>query len=171
MSWLLNAAERYAAEDNASVPYPAGRTVLPGCRRPRARIGTQQNARRNLFDRAADPRVLAALTSASKASEDSSLEQKPALRPLPDLPPSPLRSAFRGVRPTFQPTHPCGSVNLRVDLAPFPSKPLTRCRSRLPLRARQNLGPASPARKWLIHQFSVPGLQFSHLSTSCQQTT
>ena len=45
-----------------------------------------ENARRNRSDRTAVSRVPAALITASKKSEDLSLERRTALRPLPELP-------------------------------------------------------------------------------------
>jgi len=41
------------------------------------------------------------LTTANKKSEDFSLERRPALRPLPELPPAPLHSDFRDRQSAF----------------------------------------------------------------------
>jgi len=67
------------------------------------------------FDRTASPRVPAALTSASKGSENSSLSGGPRSGRLPDLPPSPLHPDFRGLRPALQLKNRCGSESFHTD--------------------------------------------------------
>jgi hypothetical protein len=99
-----------APKDTAWLPYPA--RPSPGT------LGeTPDTAKRpeEPFDRTAGPRVPAALTSASKGSENSSLKRWTAFRPLPNLPPSPLHSGFRGLRPALRLTNRCGSESFHTD--------------------------------------------------------
>src|ERR1035437_7213715 len=105
------------------------------------------------FDRTAGLRVPAALTTAGKESEDFSLSGGPRsghCRTCHRALYIPV-SAVYVLRPAQEPLR-VQKLSYR-SLAPFPPEPLAWCRSRWPLRARQNVSPARRGRKGLIHQF------------------
>lgn len=124
--------------------------------RPRAMPArrTHENARRNRFDRTAVSRVLAALASANKRSEDFLLKRWSALRPLPGPPQALYIPTSAGRFRLSSSETVAGSWTFRQIARPFPSKPLSLCRSCWPLRARRNIGRASCGRKGLIHHFA-----------------
>ena len=122
--------QRVAAEDTASLPYPAGQVT---CRRPRPEVRWAQRGRNGSIHGGAAARLRrqpeAGHSKAPRGTVQSFCgssctgrsdhrgqgvrglltQRRTAFRPLPDLPPGPLHSGFRGVRPASGPLTVAGA--------------------------------------------------------------